>query len=71
MVISQNLNSRNSEKPRNSKEKRMPPIFPLMREFTVIRHTDGFFGLTQADSEANSADFVEPTKNFEIFQSRN
>ena len=36
MVISLNKNSRNSEKPRNSEEKPMPPIFTLMREFTVL-----------------------------------
>ena len=35
LVISLNKNSQNSEKPRNSEAKGMPPIFTLMREFTV------------------------------------
>ena len=37
MVISLNKNSRNSKKPRNSEEKWMPPIFTLLRMFTVYQ----------------------------------
>ena len=36
MVISLKENSQNSEKPRNSEEKGMPPNFTLMREFIVL-----------------------------------
>ena len=37
--VSLSENSKNSEKPRNSEEKRMPPIFTLMREFTGLYMT--------------------------------
>ena len=38
LVISLHKNSRISAKPRNSAVKGMPPIFTLMREFTVLIH---------------------------------
>ena len=41
MVISLNKNSRNSKKPRNSEEKWIPPVFTLLREFTVILRGGG------------------------------
>ena len=39
LVISLNGNSQISAKPRNSEVIGMPPIFPLMWEFTVLRNT--------------------------------
>ena len=39
LVISLNGNSQIRAKPRNSEVKRIPPIFPLLWEFTVPRNT--------------------------------